>query len=557
MVAAYRVAIATAWVVALSGCSTAPVKYFSDAEQAKAARTSLPAAVAYLEAARGQYQLAVETQMRDERYLANGLIGAGALALGLALGNVSTGAITGTALVAGSAYTWGNVNLSRQTVQAYLAGIDALNCAEKAVAPLVVDSAQLNRLAAALDTLALARADLAAALVQGRAMKARLLPKATEREALDAAVAVGEEVMQQSQTTLNAGRALVDLSPRGARDLVATVNGIDAAVVRSIVSATPDLSALPGLVAGLAGVAGSFAPGAGIDANLLNKLNQASNTVTSKSQVTGANEFMQAAERIVAAIGKTAASETTVRSLMPAGPVVWPEGTFKSCGVAQVVSALSASVATLRFTAGVDDRQQFEILGGVKPYFVRIDGPAVDGLTVRSPVRFDNLAEVVVAGAKLNQPLSTSLRVVDSSATPLGLNVALVVSAAAEKTATDEPPPKNTAPPAAVSPAAKPAAAPASAPAAAPPPAAPANAAAAELDKLKSISRFKFDDKNFLLTQIPVLDGDSVKITIQCPGATVHKRSELARTLKDQAGIKGPPKQHWRIVTVPDSCAKD
>jgi hypothetical protein len=121
----------------LVACTSVGVQYFESTSES-AARRDLDSALAYLKEFRSHYQAEVQSQMARERNLANTLIGGGALMAALALGSAHRDAITGTGLLAGAGYTVGNYNLPRSQVLVRLAGIDALTCAEKAVAPLTM-----------------------------------------------------------------------------------------------------------------------------------------------------------------------------------------------------------------------------------------------------------------------------------------------------------------------------------------------------------------------------------------------------------------------------------
>jgi hypothetical protein len=575
MLSHYRLtAPALALCLALAGCA-APVQYHSSKSPAMAS-ADMPQALGHLQSVRGEYQKTVQDSMGNERKLTNSLIGAGAVALGLALGHVNTNAITGVALGAGTAYTLGNVNLSRQPVMVYLAGIDALNCTEKAVLPLYTSEQNLTALRALIDGannqpgLAALNGQLVQALVRGEAVLAKTPAKAVSRPQLKAAIDAGQQVRDTATATLRAGRDYLERGTRAAREVVAAVNGIDAAVARAIVEGSPDLSAVPGLVAGLAGAAGAFVPTQGIDTSKLAALSQTGKELaTAKSGDSGVtDDVADAALAVIEATMQVAAINEQVRSLLPSSPVLWPEDAFKHCGVAQVVSALSASTAGLEFKAGVNARQEFDVHGGVKPYFVRFDGPVVEGLNLRSPVRFDNLVEVSVDGSKLTQPLQTKLRVVDSSPTPRALMIPLRIVAADDKkvgstdTTVNAPDTAGAATAASgaglasdttTATAAKPAAG--TTPSTAKP-LAPAAAGSASAS-LAKVSNFKVegDERSFSLVGQSD-DGKTVSLTVKCPDASTKvARAALAKGLLKAAGITAPTDRHLKIATVPEACA--
>lgn len=531
MTTSHRTLMTTCVVAALSctGCSTPPVQYFRGPPVPTEARSSLPQALMYLENARDQYRKAVETQMQDERNLTNALVGGGALMAALALGNVHRDTITGAALLAGTGYTLGNVNLQRPRVLVYLAGVESLSCAEKAIAPLDIAGTNTTGLKAALERLEASRTLLKGAIGRGKALLPTVLSSSEESKYLGSALRSGMQVLQASDDTLKSGRNLLAEGARAARELVAAVNGIDGAIVRSLVSATPELSVVPSLIAGLAQISGAFVPGAGIDTLMGDRLKATLDTP--KSGVAVDSPLIVAADAILTAATETAASDAEVRRHIPSQATAWPADAFKNCGVAEVISPLTSSVSSLQFTAGVDDRQVFEIYGGVKPYFVRIDGPTVDGLLAKSPVRFDNQAEVSVVGSKLTNPLEARVRVLDSSPTARTLNVPLVVSAPPGKPVAASGSNGDNASVATL-------------------------AVDADLNKLKQKGQFKLGGKSFGLLGIPVKNGDALEVTILCPPGDnrAHPRADLAQALLDAAGIVEPPKRNLRIKTQPATC---
>lgn len=546
--------------VTLGGCAT-PVRYY-EGQRPPMATARMPEALGYLDGLRKQYQGTVETRMKGERDLTNALVGAGAVALGLALGHVNTNAITGIALGAGTAYTLGNVNLARQPTLIYLAGIDALNCAEKAVLPLYIREADLTKLEDLLDGkdgLKVRRSVLAAAMVAGEAELQAAPPASSGRARLQAALDAGTKVLDASTATLQAARNFIALGERGSRELVATVTGIDTAVARAIVAETPDLSAVPGLVAGLAGTAGSFVPSSGIGTSTLDDLERKkSDLAKTQSGIAKLDPVDTATANILEAAKVVAGKSEEVRGLLPTNPVLWPEDAFKNCGIAQVVSALSASATRLGFDAGINAQQEFAIFGGVKPYFVRFDGPMIDGLSVRSPVRFDNLASVSVDGSKVKQALETQLRVVDSAPTPRALIIPVSIAASGvgdgtRSAAPTKGTPKATAKVTAAKPSSPALAAPATPAVTAPAVSAPGGDAI----KLAGVASFKIDGRTYSLVGNPLDDGAEVAVTVKCPtDAMGQSRSVLGRELLKAAGI-AQPTRHIRLTTLPPACVKD
>lgn len=543
-------ASAIAACLALAGCSTAPVVRWDGGDPA-ASGASMPRALRYLEAARAQYRHAVAAQINDERTLGNALIGAGALVAALAVGKVHRDAIVGTSFVGGTGYALGNANLQRPRVMIYQAGVEALNCAERAVAPFAMEDDELAALVQSLDRLERARIDLGTRLAEGRSERAAALPASAGAQQFDVLLTAAQQVQQASDTTLRAGREFTSAARIGARQLVAAVNGIDAAVVRSVINATPDLSNVPRVISGLAGMVGSFAPGAGIEALVEQRLGDLAKARTGAEGQASAMDRANDAVRV--AMRELAARHAEASARLAGRTAAWPADAFKDCGVEQVVAALSVSPGSLVFTASTSSRRLLDVAGGVKPYFVEIDGPAIDGLVLKPPVRFDTRAEVSVDGAKVKGPVETVLRVSDSSPTARTISVPLSVVMAgggAERAAAPAPPAPAPAPASAAPP---PAAGPATAPAATPRPA-PANAT-----PLGETSRFMFQGQRFDVIGVPRRVGDAIEVTVRCPAGstTVFSRADLVRALLAEAGVTANPPPKVALKSAPAACIRE
>ena len=219
----------------LAACTTTPLLQFERGDSG-AAGADMPSALAYLSKFRSAYQGTVSDQINREHQLTNGLVGAGALVAALAVGKAHRDAITGAALLGGTAYTLGNVNNPRTRVLIYQAGVEALNCAERAVGPYAISSDEAGKISAALDALQRQRAAVQVALDKGAPVRAGALDPKVEPATgtYDEVKRLADELLINSEPTLKAGREFVAASQRGARELVSAVNVIDAAVTRSV-----------------------------------------------------------------------------------------------------------------------------------------------------------------------------------------------------------------------------------------------------------------------------------------------------------------------------------
>jgi hypothetical protein len=553
------VVITLAVAVALSGCSTPYALRWEGG--APTSGTTMVGAMDELQALRKEYRAAIVTHLNDERVLSNVLVGAGALVLALALGNANRDAIIGTSVVAGTVYTLGSTNLQRPRLLVYQAGVEALNCVERAAAPLVI-SDDASGVKAGVEKLRTARDGLTEALKNGRDARAAMGAvgeTSSDIPPFDAAAADADKALQASDDTYSAGLRLLDASRRAARQLLAAVNGVHDAVQRSLISVTPDLSAVPGQVSALAGASASFAPGAGVDTFVTTRLEGA---LKAKAQSAPAapTQMQSATVKVRDATLTVVQAQRALASELAGHTTVWPADAFKDCGVAQVVAALSVDPTSAGFTVGRDGRRTLDITGGVKPYFVEFDGDVIDGLTLRAPARFDSRIELQASGDKLKAPALSGLRVVDSSPGGKAVRVPIIVSAA-------EPPASS---PAAVKagagnaggaiPQPKPAPA-VPVPVPAPKPTAPAGGGVGSaalnmaLEALKRKDSFVLVGKTFTRTGIPIRQGDTLLADVRCPEGVITTRAAIAGAYLTEAGAPLAVAPQLQIKPDPLSCA--
>jgi hypothetical protein len=546
---------------ALSGCSTPYALRWEGG--APAAGASMPTAMAELHGLRKEYRTAIGAHLNDERTLSNVLVGAGALVLTLALGSAHRDAIAGTALAAGTVYTLGSSNLQRPRLLVYQAGVAALNCVERAAAPLMT-SDDASGVQAGVEALRAARAGVTDAILSGQEARVPAPPNAgaliQEAQDFDTAVADGSTAIQASDATLAAGLALLAASRRAARQLLAAVNGVHDAVQRSLIAATPDLSAVPGLVSGLAGASASFAPGAGLDTVAATKME---NDFKIKAQTAPAapTKLQSAAAAVRVATLGLARAQRSLAAMLEGHTTVWPADAFKDCGVAQVVATLSVDPANASFTVGSDGRRTLDISGGVKPYFVEFDGDVIEGLSLRAPMRFDTRIELQASGDKLKKPVDSALRVVDSSPGGKAVRVPISVAAAGPTPAAAPAPPQTgAAASAGAIPQPKPSP-PTLQPATSTAPVAPAASGVGSaalntaLEALKRKDSFVLAGKTFTRTGIPTRQGNVLLTDVRCPAGVSTTRAAIANAYLSEAGAPLAVAPQLQIKTDPATCA--
>lgn len=524
--------LAVACAMTLASCSIAPVVRWKP-ESPASSGVSMTGAIQYMDTARTAYRDAVADQMDREANLSSALVGAGALVAILAASTAHHDAVFGVAALGGTAYALGNMNLRRQRVLTYQAGVEALNCAQRAVIPFDIPQDEAVELAKQLNLLDTSRLTLSATMARAQGLRDTLPAGSLEKPSLDEALALAVQTRQAADNTLRSGRQYVASVNRASRELVAAVDRIDAAVTRSVIDGMPDLSNVPKVISGLAGMMGGFAPGSVMETRVTEGLAKVA-TAKSDSAATPAQKITQ---QLAADALATASLTSTVNDRLAGRVTAWPEEAFKDCGVAQVVAELSLTPSSLNFVSGVEAKRVIEISGGIKPYFIEVDGQLVDGVSLKPPIRFDNRAEVSIS-SKVSESYNLNLRVSDSSPTAKVLSMPLAIASAATPSV-----------PKIVASAPKPVAS------AQKVPASGARTGAAAIDqavaKLGKKGQFVHTGKTFVINNTPTkTDATTISLGVTCPpsDATKYNQADLAASLLAQADVRASsPKPEFSL----------
>ena len=538
-------ALATALAAALglSGCATPYVVKLPDSKAASTSR-SIKKALDYLYATRKAYRDAVEGQVNDEQTASNAFIGAGALITALALGRVHRDAVLGVAALAGTGYALTNNNLPRSRLQIHVESLKALNCAERAVLPLYISDSDKTGLSEAVEKLKDGRLLLLAELRRARVMRDSS-PGADEwRKAFPEAEAAVNEILTQTAQSVNAGEAFQSASDRAATSVVSWVDTIRDNSITSLADARSPLAEVPRLIQGLAKDMGTFAPGAGVDSFVAGALKSAAGAGITQSSVGSKSDLEVALDELDKVARKTAALQAPVNNALRGRNTTFADDAFKDCNVAQVVTALAVTPIPLKFSAQDGGQRVLELKGGVKPYFLQLDGGPVVGLSFPTgPIRGGE-AEISLKAGALTSGAKTGLRASDSSTAGQGVRIEIEIVAA----------------PAAASAPAAAASAAAPAPKAADPKAKPATVKTgidAALAALKKLGKFASSGVTFERNGLPVKTGDRIEITVICPatGTAVFKRADLAKSYLSTAGVMDFPVDKVSLTTEPPTCA--
>ena len=433
-------AIVAACAASLAACASPIVRWQAPSGTEEKPQT-LAYARAYAATAREAYRSEIASQFNASNNLGAGLIGLGSLVAALAAGSAHRDAILGTTLLGGTAYGVGQWNLRPQRLLIYQAGVEGMNCALAAVIPLSMSDTDLGSLRAGLADIEArvgstnAAIDAAAAALAP--LRSRLEPTDIARD--EAILAAAADAVVLANKVLPAGRQLAARVQRLGLELISTVDRIAAAVDKAVQSTLPDLTSVPKIVAGLAGNAGSFAPGSGVEASLKDALASARITPKSGSVINQDASAEVKARKLEAdeLETKLVAVDKERRELLAAVAGVQARisavdssataDALKSCGVADLPLGLKLTADKLSFPGGTDASKAFVISGGNKPYVLELLDSPVDGLSVKGPVPGESRAQVSVTQALASG--SFSLLVMDSSAQMQTQKVSIEVGA--------------------------------------------------------------------------------------------------------------------------------
>ena len=526
-------AIAIAASLALSGCATPYVVKLPKTQPAQSSR-SIEKALDYLHTMREPFSDAVEAQITDEHSASNAFIVAGALVTGLALGKVHRDGILVATGAAGTGYALANNNLPRSRLQVHEEVVKALNCAERAALPLYITDAESNALSTDVERLRAGRLRLSAALGEARAVRATVKEQDPFVGAFKAAEKIATETLDETAQSVKAGEAFLDTTPRAAQRLTTAVNAIRASGIHALGEATPPLSAIPPLVQGLAKDMGLFAPGAGIEASVVDSLKKSIAGGKAMTGVESKSLLATAVETLEAALRDTVTLQAQVNAALRGRNTTFAEDAFKDCTVALVVTALAVTPASLKFSAGTGGQRILELKGGVKPYFLQLDGDPVPGLTFPTgPIRGGEAEIALKAGAGTGGTKS-GMRASDSSAAGQGVRfeVEIAVVEAPASGASAPKPAVTTIKPAALG-------------------------VDNTLALLKKKSKFVSGGATFQIKELPVTVGDHIEVTVLCPegNTKVFKRIDLAKSYISTAGAMGFPPEKLTVMTEPATCA--
>jgi hypothetical protein len=442
----------------VTGCSTAPV-YEWRADQLVAGKTppvdntmSMTRATDHLQKARNAYRTQLNNQMKGEATASQWLIGSAGVLLAAAGLKAHADALLvgGTAMSTG--YAMSTTAMPRGRVLAYMAGVEALNCAEASVAPIrTFDDQKLatanKDLKAKVQLLRTAIVETTAAY---KAAPAHVMSINVQTDSAEATVVAANRVVSSTDDFLQKTRSAAFL-------LYNQVEKVDAAVTRSIINGMPTLADVKVL-------AGTIGPD--ITALVTKAVNDANASKTAQGdKQLGAQSSEESALGSALKILKTRQGDVNdaiavVQDALPPNADNLNMQVMADCNLPSVPSPLTLNPAEVQFYTGANTTKVIELKGGTKEYAAD-DKVLPQGLTLRQPGATGTSFEIISDATKLVAVGTYKLRLRDQTpgASAVYLTVTVVAGAAVgpAASASGAPGAPKPAPRAAPAPTAKPA----------------------------------------------------------------------------------------------------
>jgi hypothetical protein len=270
--------------VAASGCAINPVVDWNPPLEEKRSGVvpldTMEGARAYAAA----YKQAVHAKARDyagaQGQLDDTLLFLGVLTVGSLVGKAHRDVPTVLAGLFGATYLSGQQNLGKPRLDVYQSGIGATNCAVAAVAPLNFSTSELSQLARESD--ALGKRDLPTLAWWLSAARMTFatsnITDASQKSAINSQLDAAAASYQAGLTLLNDTSQLPGRVSAAASGLKGMVDTISAQVDKLASNTIVDPASIPRSLSLLAGIAGSVAPGAGLDTTFTSRINPSSTT---------------------------------------------------------------------------------------------------------------------------------------------------------------------------------------------------------------------------------------------------------------------------------------
>jgi hypothetical protein len=403
-VKAHRVSarvVATVLILALAGCAGSPIVRWELPQKAEVPDYSLAYGMTYANRAREAYRDAIRRDAEAAQSLSSGLITLGAAIAGLAAFKAHRDAVVGTGLVGGTALALGNWNLSKQRMLIYQAGVSGINCAIEAVLPLYIGDEDLKSMARAVDSVD-GHVDRVTRAIDALSAAIGNPAVAAEKPAAEQLIREAQALVASSRASALSARQFMRATRQAGPALVAAVDRISGAVDKAVLENLPDLSALPQAVSGLAGLAGSFAPGSGVEAHIgaaLKRVAAAQSAIEKDGARPAAALIAAPLDNLRKAAAALGAAAATLTAQLAGYDTSANTARLAGCGLTGIDAALKVTQSRVELKPGIESTTLVRVSGGSSAVYSGAFLRQTEGLSVRNPLPGDRTFAIVTTKA--------------------------------------------------------------------------------------------------------------------------------------------------------------
>ena len=390
--------------VNLAGCGTNPIVRWNAPTTADVPDYTLAYGITYANKARDAYRAAIQYDSNESRNLGAGLIGLGALVAALAASDAHKSAIVGTSLIGGSALALGNWNLSKQRLLIYQAGAAGMNCAVEAVLPLYITATDLKAMGESVGKVDAEVVKTVAAIDKLREEMGKATPSAEEKAVADQSIKDAQSLIGAARTSTLSARQFMRAVGQAGPALVVAVDRISTAVDKAVLDTLPDLSSVPKVVAGLAGLAGSFAPGSQVESTLMAAIKGATGPgaqgkgryIVDKAKNL---QFQAAMNTLQTQQGTLASALAELNGRLAGYDTAANSSRLAECGLANVDTALKVTQTRIDLKAQAEATYLVRVSGGASTVYSGALLRQADGLSVKNPLPGDRSFQITTTKA--------------------------------------------------------------------------------------------------------------------------------------------------------------
>lgn len=496
--------------VSLAGCGTSPIVRWNVPTKADVPDYTLAYGITYANKARDAYRAAIQDDSNESRNLGAGLIGLGALVAALAASDVHKSAIVGTSLIGGTAFALGNWNLSKQRLLIYQAGVAGMNCAVEAVLPLYITTADLKAMGGDVGTVDAEVVKTVAAIDNLRDEMGKATLSAEEKAAADQTIKDAQSLVGEARTSTLSARQFMRAAGQAGPALVAAVDRISATVDKAVLDTLPDLSSVPKVVAGLAGLAGSFAPGSQLESTLTAAIKGSNATAQSKVRYIVAKarsaQFQAAMNTLQTQQGTLASALAELKGRLAGFDTAANSVRLAECGLSDVDTALKVTQTHIDLQAQAEATYLVRVSGGSSAVYSGALLREADGLSVKNPLPGDRSFQITTTKA-LTQTGDFPLLISDAAGKEIQVMLA-VAAADPSKPPTESKTPVDK-----------------------------ATAVKTLVDWING-NNLQLDVKGITSTLKAAVAGDNVEIAVTCPGPATLSQQDFVEAFEGTYGTQ-------------------